>query len=639
MSSLRIVLHRTSRCAVLLPILWSALGPQPARAAEPAVKVDVTTYHNNLGRTGENLKETVLTPALLRGEIPGKRFRKLWSVPVDGQVYAQPLCLCDVPVPVTGRGEGARALKDLVIVATQHNSVYALDAQRPGPPVWHWSGITAALGPVPTARFEPGKTNLLHSYDIVPEVGITGTPVIDPGTRRIYVVTKSRAKDPAAPAAERYVQRIHCLDAATGRELRSRIITATCRGSGDGMDDTKPAGSAADLEAMRQYAEDAGYDPELGTNDGGHRIRFLPKCQNQRPGLLLLDGVVYVGWSSHGDVGAFHGWLIGYDAETLEQVSVFNVTPSGYEGSIWQGGAAPAADELGNIYLCTGNGSFNARGALFGPETSFANCVLKISTRDRTLRVIDYFSPFNRDCLNGRDLDLGSGGVILLPKRPGDPRLLLITAGKEGTIFLIDREHMGQQVLKDADHVVRRLTSAIGEKYGLGAYFDGSVYYGGGSFIASEGQPPGPSPIHKLSLSKALAQSRPEFDASTHRPGGTVVFKHKGVTPCISANGKADAILWALRCDGGNEATRQEIDDEARHGHVIPPAVLQAFDARTLELLWGSDETPDARNTPPLGDRIKFAVPTIANGKVFVGTGRSPDGAHAGELNVFGVAE
>jgi hypothetical protein len=635
MTTVDIASRRVSLCGFLRLAAWGGAGlcllagPEPARAAEapppaPAVKVDVTTYHNNLSRTGENVQETVLVPKLLRGEVPGKRFRRLWSVPLDGQVYAQPLCLCDVPVPVPGTrpAGGTRELKDLVIVATQHNSVYALDAQRPGRPVWHWSGISDQLGPVPAPPAQ-GKPNLLNSYDIMPEVGITGTPVIDPRTRRIYVVTKSRSKDPAAPAAERYVQRIHCLDAGTGAELRSQIIRATYPGSGNGLDDTKRTN-----DSLREYAADGGYDPELGTNDEGDQTRFLPKVQNQRPGLLLLDGVVYIGWSSHGDQGAFHGWLIGYDADTLEQVSVYNVTPSGYEGSIWQGGAAPAADELGNIYLCTGNGSFNARGVVFGPDTSFGNCVLKISTRDRTLRVIDYFSPFNRDCLNASDLDLGSGGVILLPKQPGEPRLLLSTAGKDGTIFVIDREHMGQQYLKDADHIVRRMTKVVGEKYGLGAYFDGSIYYGGGWFIEGEGQPLRPSPIHRLSLTKALDQSRPEFDAHTHNAKGRVTFDHKGTIPCISANGKADAILWTLRCDAR---------DEYAKGYIIPPAVLYAFDARTLEQLWASDETGDARNT--MGERIKFAVPTVANGKVFVGTGRSTDGAHPGELNVFGVAE
>jgi hypothetical protein len=219
--------------------------------------------------------------------------------------------------------------------------------------------------------------------------------------------------------------------------------------------------------------------------------------------------------------------------------------------------------------------------------------------------------------------------VILLPKQSGSPRLLLSLVGKEGTIFLLDRERLGQSGLKDADVVVRRMTAVVGEKYGAGAYFNGSLYYGGGPFNN------GPSPLYRLSLRLALEQHRPDFSASTHRPDGSpVLFNAKGTNPSISSDGAANGVLWTIRTDGINEDTQAQ-DDNPAAGRNVTPAVLYAFDATSLELLWASDDP--ARGGGPLGDRIKFTVPTVANGRVFVATGRSVDRAHPSELNVFGI--
>jgi outer membrane protein assembly factor BamB len=592
--------------------------------------VDVWTYHNDNARTGLNDRETVLTPALLRA--PNDRFGELWSVPLDGQPYAQPLILTDVLV--AGRGS-----TDLVIVATQHNSVYAFDAAggRPGKPVWHFAGAET-MPPVPSPRGGPGVVNPLNAYDIVPEVGITGTPVIDPDTRRVYVVLKSfdpkrdtKLPDGTEDLGRRYAHWLCCLDARDGRLIKRTEVAAAVPGSGTGIDLDK---SEQD-RPKPAYAADAGFSLEHGSSDGLGNVRFIPKCQNQRPGLLLVKSgpyaTVYVGWSSHGDQGAYHGWLMGYDAQTLEQKSRFCTTPNGYAGSVWQGGAAPAADEQGNIYLTTGNGSFTARGPLFDESTDWGNSVLKISTRGRQLRVLDYFSPYDRDCLNRKDMDLGSGGVMLIPPRPVqrepyDDPLLMAVAGKDGTVFLIDRERMGQQALKTADNVFRRMKDAICEKYGLGAYFDGALYLGGGQKKRKEGSPV-PSPIIKLLVADALAQHRPDLEGCPHTP---VNFTDKGTTPSVSSNGPTGGVLWAIRCDNWNERTQEQF--AAKGGHGAPQAVLYAFDAGTMEQLWASDRAKVA-----LGDRIKFTVPTVANGRVYVGTGPSRDGKSPGWLTVLGV--
>jgi hypothetical protein len=403
-------------------------------------------------------------------------------------------------------------------------------------------------------------------------------------------------------------------------------------GTGTGFDEDK---SLKDRPGA-DYADDAGYSLELGTSDGEGNVRFIPKCQNQRPGLLLIRNgayaTVYIGWSSHGDMGAYHGWLVGYDADSLEQVSAFCTSPNGYAGSIWQGGAAPAADEQGNIYLVTGNGSFTARGPLFDAGTDWGNCVLKISTRGRKLRVLDYFSPHDRDCMNRKDLDLGSGGVTMVPPRPEqaaayDDPLLMIVAGKDGTIFLLDRERLGHAALRGSDNVFRRFPNALCEKYGLGAYYNGSMYIGGGkkkTVMSAEGEP---SPMVKLSVAEAIEKHRLDFDKLPH---SAIVFPDKGTTPSISANGNADGIVWTIYGAGWGEIVRDETYRKQGDRHVLP-AVLHAFDARTMETLWSSDKAGIE-----LGERIKFTVPTVANGRVYVGTGTSPDRKSPGWLTVFG---
>ncbi|HUJ71356.1 MAG TPA: hypothetical protein VLZ30_03875, partial [Verrucomicrobiae bacterium] len=269
-------------------------------------QVSVLTYHNDLARTGQNLEESILIPA----SVSSSRFGPLFSDKVDGQVYGQPLYVPGLQIP--GKG-----LHNVVFVATQHDSVYAFDADRRSPALWHVNFTNAEAG-VWTA-----SAKSLQCASIAPEIGITSTPVIDATTATIYVVAMTSEQSP-----DNYVHRLHALDIATGAE--------------------RP-GSPIEIQASTS-----------GTGDGNTIVRFKPAFYKQRPGLLLLNGVVYTAWSSHCDSGRYHGWLIGYDSKTLQQVAVYTSTPDWYSGSFWQGGAAPAADASGNIYIISGNGIFNA---------------------------------------------------------------------------------------------------------------------------------------------------------------------------------------------------------------------------------------------------------------------------------------
>ena len=353
-------------------------------------QVNVLTYHNDLSRTGQNLNETILTPSNVRqGE-----FGELFRDPVDGQIYGQPLYLWGLTVP--GKG-----IHNVVFVVTEHDSVYAFDADsNTGPntaPLWHASFINPAAG----VTAVPAQN--LACNAIAPEVGITGTPVIDPDTGTLYVVAMT-----LEDFGQTYVQRLHALDVATGEE--------------------RP-GSPVKIEASAP-----------GTGDGNSTVRFQPSMYKQRPGLLMLNGVIYTAWSSHCDSGKYHGWAIGYDSKTLQRTAVYTSTPNWDSGSIWQSGAAPAADANGNIYVVTGNGTFDAeRGG-----SDMSDSIIKLSAASG-LTVADYFTPFNAGLLGEKDLDLGSSGALLLPDSAGTPEHphLLVTCGKEGRVYLVDRERMG----------------------------------------------------------------------------------------------------------------------------------------------------------------------------------------------------
>ncbi len=508
---------------LLLTIFLLLLSPA-------AAQVSVLTYHNDLARTGQNLAETTLSPA----NVNSKVFGKLFSYPVDGYVYAQPLYVPGVAIP----GQGMR---NVVYVATEHDSVYAFDADNGNSaPLWQGSFINAAAG-LTTVPYQ----NALGCTQIVPEIGITGTPVIDPASGTLYVAAMTMQ---VSGGATTYAHNLHALDMTTGAERPGSPVL---------MQATVP-----------------------GTGEKGTTVTFKPQDYKSRPGLLLLNGVVYVSFSSHCDGGTYHGWIMGYDTVTLGQVSVYNNTPNGAMGSFWAAGGAPAVDSQGNMYVITGNGTFDVENGGVDLGESF----IKLSTLNG-LAVADYFAPFNFQELNSQDLDTGSSGALLLPDSAGSPAHphLLTSAGKEGRIYLLDRDNMGHYQPGSDSQIVQSLPGAIGGMFSTPAYFNGSVYYSGSG-----------DNLKAFSIANAALSAAPTSQ-STAKMGGL------GSTPSVSANGAANGIVWVIESSGNG--------------------TLRAYDATNLanELYdSGQNKAPDG-----LGSYVKFSAPTIVNGKVYAGTQNS----------------
>jgi hypothetical protein len=562
----------------LLPALVLACTTAPARGQ--ATAVHVTTQHNDNARTGANLNETILTPA----NVNESQFGKLFSLAVDGDVYAQPLYLSGVVI-------GGKT-HNVVYVATQHDSIFAFDGDAGGAPLWQVSFLGPNATTISTQTSAP-----LNNFDIRPEIGITGTPVIDldganPANSTLYVVAKTQE---TAGGVTSYVHRLHALDVATGAEKFGGpvVLQASFPGAGNGSDDPNQAG-------------------QQGNNDGQGNVLFAPPAfqgslrANQRAGLLLQDGVVYAPFASHGDLPFYFGWLLGYDAKTLQQRAVFNSTPNGGRGGIWQSGNGPAA-ESGAIYLATGNGSFDSTKANFGD--SVLRLAPPTAGGGNQLVVADFFTPRDQSTLAANDLDLGSGGVLLLPNKTGVHAPFAVVVGKSGVIYLLDKANLGK-FDPNADHVAQRIPavfnapSPVGLVYGMPAYFNGSIYVvGTNNDPTSKNFNLGPLQQYQFAGGNLLAAPTSQ---SRH------LFANRASTPSISANGDKDGIVWFIEAGGYQPAL---------------PATLHAYDARDLSReLYTSDLAitlvPNLkvvkRDQPGIG--LKFCVPTIANGHVYVGT-------------------
>ena len=438
---------------------------------------DVVTYHNDVARTGQNLTEPFLTPATVTMTM----FGKLGFLPVDGKVDAQPLYLSAVAMP--GRGS-----LNVLYVATEHDSLYAFDADA-GTLLWRVS----VLGTGETTSDGRGCSQ------VVPEIGITSTPVID-RTRgpngAIYVIAMSKT------SAGQYFQRLHALDLTTGGELFGgpRAIQATFPGTGDGS--------------------------------VGGTVTFDPKQHKERAALLLLNGQIITAWSSHCDISPYTGWVMAHDAGSLALSSVLNVTPNGSDGAMWMAGSGPGADAAGNIYILDGNGTFDttldARG--FPSRGNFGNAFLKISSTPG-LAIADYFTAFNTVQQSIADTDLGSGGVVVLPDLvdgSGAVRHLAVGAGKDAHLYVVDRDAMGKWN-SVANQIYQDMTGVLsGGVYSTPAYFDRTVYVGAVG-----------DAIKAFSVVNARLSS-----SAASRTVRT--FGYPGATPSISANGTASAILWAV---------------------------------------------------------------------------------------------
>jgi hypothetical protein len=506
----------------------SQSGGSAPPPASTSLADGVFTYHNDNARTGRNLKETILTPA----NVNSTTFGLLLSIPVDGQIYAQPLYALGVNV--------GGSLRNVVFVATQHDSVYAFDADaKSSTPLWHMSFINPAAGVTTIPAVDTNSTS------IQPEVGITSTPVIDPNTGTLYVVARTKE---VTGGATNYVQRLHALDVSTGTEKFGgpAIIQASLPGTGDG-------------------------------NDGQGNVLFDGLLHNQRTGLLLSKGVIYIAWASHSDNPPYHGWVLGYDATTLKQVVTFNATINGGFGGIWQSGGGLSADDDGNVYLVTGNGTFDANTG----GSNYGDSVVKLS---QSGTVLDYFTPFDQADLAATDKDLGSTPVLLLPPQSGAHPNLVMVGGKNGALYSIDRDNMGHFNAPDNSQIVQFMPGIFTQGiFGAPVYFNNSVYF---SAFAM--------PVQSFLLNNGLlTPTSKSATAYNGYPGGTLA---------ISANGSTNGILWTIE-------------------PAIPnsdPAILHAYDATDLAKELYNSSQAGTRDLPDV--RTKFTVPTVFNGKVYVGT-------------------
>jgi len=517
-------------------VVSNSLGKATSNAATLAVDpkvpgtTDVLTYHNDIARTGQNLTETTLTTS----NVNSAKFGKIGFYPVDGLVDAEPLYASNISVQTSGS-------HNLLIVATEHGSVYAFDADT-GSKIWQITTLKAGE----TTSDDRGCSQ------VTPEIGVTATPVIDPKQGphgAVYVVAMSK------DGSGNYHQRLHALDLALGTEL--------LRGP---------------VEIQATY-------PGTGDNTNGTSVVFDPKQYKERAALLLLNGVVYMSWASHCDIRPYTGWIMGYSESTLAQTSVLNVTPNGSDGAIWMSGGGLAADSSGNIYFLDANGDFdttlNAQG--FPADGDYGNAFTKVSTSGNRLAVADYFEMDNQASENSTDTDLGSSDALVLPDLSdgsGHTLHLAVGAGKDTNLYVVNRDSMGKFSSNNSG-IYQELAGVFpGEVFAMPAYFNNTVYYG------SVGSPIQAFPISKAKLSaSATAQTSNSFG-------------YPGATPSISANGPSNGIVWAV------ENTN--------------PAVLHAYNAGTLTELYNSNQASNGRDQ--LGAGNKFITPTIANGKVFVGT-------------------
>lgn len=550
-------------------VAWAApsLSFTTAATNPVATELPMLTYHNDNTRQGVNTNETQLTLA----NVNTNSFGKLFSYPVDGFIYAQPLVMTNVAI--LGRGT-----HDVVFVATEHDSVYAFDADSDqglnAAPLWQVSFINPAAG-ITTV-----PTNDVGTRDIFPEIGITSTPVIDPATGTLYVEVKTKE---VANGTTSYVHRLHALDITTGQERVSGAVS----NSPIVINVTNYPGTGT-----------SGYSD----NDGQGHVVFNGLREMNRCALTLVNGMVLLGYASHGDNQPYHGWLFAYDAHSLAPRGVYNSTPNGGLGGFWQGGGSATIDANTNLYWVTGNGSFSATGGSLNPTNSYAMSVLKFVLTNNGIVLTDFFTPFNESSLSSDDEDLGSGAALALPDSAGSAAYphLLVAAGKGGKIYLIDRDNMGKYNSANDYRIVQVLTNAIGSSGQNGSYmtpcfFNNTLYYVGmngylEAFSVSNGQI-SPTPV----------------EAST-------LFGDKGSSsPTISANGTNNAIVWVTESDAYAS---------------VGPAILHAYKATNVsQEIYNTSQNFNQDNP---GGAVKFTVPTVVNGKVYMGT------AYA--LSVYGNA-
>ncbi len=565
------MLSKTSYTLHLLAISFCCLWAPSLSFAQ----VNVTTHHNDNSRSGLNSQETILIPAYVN-QI---QFGKLFSEELNGYVFAQPLYVSNLAIPGLGT-------HNTVFIATEADEVYAVDADHALAPLWTANLLDGPHGgrpgEIPMSPLDiesscPGYSAEFNSI-IGPQVGITSTPVIDLSTNRIYVVTKSKAPNPNDPSEYLFAYRLHALNITSGNEV-------------------------------------AGGPAVISGSGGGGSVGFNTLLQLNRSALLLSNGTVYIGFGSQIDCTPFQGWVFAYNSATLAQEGLFLSEYSQPEGEagIWMSGEGPAADSSGNVFVATGNGAFdtylNSLGYPSGYD--FGTSLLKLSLSGSSLIPIDYFTPFNEATLGylPNDLDLGAGGIMLLPKQPGNDPDLLVMAGKNGTIYLLNRDQLTANNLhycgswcSTDPQIVQELQGAF-NSYPFAPYYGTPVYWNNNVYFWAINDY-----LKEYSLTGGLLSTSPvrtsgdQYGSSSDPMGGHL---------SISANGSQNGIVWSL---------------SSEYVALSAYPVLRAHNATNLGLLYSSDLS-GGRDTP--GGPVKFQIPTVANGKVFVGG--------ANQLTVYGL--
>jgi fibronectin type 3 domain-containing protein len=555
---------------------------------------NVTAYHqasplpttpSSIG-AGVNSNETTLTP----GNVNATNFGKLFATTVDGQVYAEPLYMENVNI-TTGANQG---LHNVVFVATQHDSLYAIDATN-GAILWHDALLTAEHGGAVTSV----PSSAVGSGDISPEIGITATPVIDPTTGTIFVENKTQE---AAPDGTHFEHHLYAINIGSGAIANKTLIA-------DSIGDTVVSGPSV-----------AG----TGAGSNGGVVKFDALRQLDRPALTLVNGNIYMAYASHGDNGPYHGWVLGYSEANLALTAVFNANPNGSDDGIWQSGGALAYETVnGNtfLYFETGNGTFDTtltpspfNSSLMIPNKGdFGDSFVKVEIDGSTpasgsldvannlngwgMHVADYFTPMNEGNLSGGDTDLGSGAPLLLPSSAGSAAHpnLMVGAGKEGRIYLIDRNNMGGyhgnaggNGTSGTDNVVQETApGAINGSLDTPTFFNGALY-----FVGAYG-----GPARTFTVANAVLSGGSVTNSSDNYP-------FPGSTAMISTNPNGgNAIVWDIAGPGASQ--------------------LRAYDASQGYSAEIYTSAQAANNRDSLGSAVKFTVPTVADGEVFVGTSNS----------------
>jgi len=492
-----------------------------------ALSQDVLTYHNNNARTGLNSSETQLTLS----NVNSTSFGKLFVLSVDGLVDAEPLYLSAVPISGVNH--------NLLIVATEHGTVYAFDADT-GSRIWH----------ITTLKSGETTSDDRGCSQVTPEIGITSTPAISrPKGSNGVIYTVAMSKD----SSGNYHQRLHALDATTGHELYKGPADIAAKYSG------------------------------TGDNSSGGYVIFDPAQYEERSGLLLLGGELYLAWTSHCDIRPYTGWIMGYST-TLARKTVLNVTPNGNEGSIWGAGAGPAADAMGNIFFLDANGVFDStlNSSGFPSSGDYGNAFVRLTTKTG-LAVADYFEMYNGQQESDADVDLGSGGALLLPNMKdssGTIWQLAAGAGKDGNLYIVNRNSMGK-FNPNRNNIYQELTGVLpGGIWSSPAFFENKLYFG-----------PVGQPILAFQFKNAKLLTSPVAQTTTN-------FVYPGATPSISSNKTQNAIVWATE--------------------NTDPAVLHAYNATNLQELYNTNQAASGRDHFGAGN--KFITPLIINGKVYVGT-------------------